>query len=316
MSDVSREYCQVITDYISAEWKNSQRVPMNVYLKGLDDGAAAMQNSLWGFTLGQNITSAEYGLLGYLVESSGTLQSALEALLQFDKTVADIGQVQFNITGEIATLTWMPYFNNRHAVLRNMTAWIATVRRLTNKPLTPHCIYFQDNFNESELNTLTHWFGCEVKVLQNTNSITFNIALLAMPIVTRNELVNSHLLLATQEAKQLYTNNHGWLSELQPVLQSADLHTLTVSSLAELLCMSTRTLQRRLTEKSTNFSQLIDDERKRRFQQFSHKMRKQMLSDLLGYSEQASLNKAVKRWFNLSPSEYVRSAKLNLIDGK
>lgn len=306
MSDVSREYCQVIADYISAQWQNSQRIPMEVYLEGLDAGATATKNSLWGFTLGQNITSAEYGLLGYLVESSGTLQSALEALLQFDKTVADIGRIQFKITEELATLTWTPYFNNRHAVLRNMTAWIATVRRLTDKQLTPHCIYFQDNFNGSELNTLANWFGCEVKVLQNTNSITFNVALLAMPIVTRNELVNSHLLLATQEAKRLYTNEHSWLSELQSVLQSADLHTLTVSSLAQLLCMSTRTLQRRLTLKDTSFSQLIDDERKRRFQQFSHSMRKQMLSDLLGYSEQASLNKAVKRWFDMSPSEYVR----------
>lgn len=307
--DVSREYCQVIADYLAPQWEHCQRVPMEIYLQGLDAAATAEQNSLWGFTLGQNITSAEYGLLGYLVESCNTLQSALDALLQFDKTVADIGEIQFIHEGNLATLIWLPYFHNRHAVLRNMTAWVATVRRITGKQLTPQCIYFQDSFTERELLTLASWFGCEVKASQNHNSIAFDVAFLAMSIVTRNELVNNHLFLATKEAKQSYTHQGAWLSELQPILHSADLHNFTLSFLAKELCMSTRTLQRRLTLKNTSFSQLVDDERKRRFQQFSHSMRKQMLSDLLGYSEQASLNKAVKRWFNLSPSEYVRSTK-------
>ncbi|WJG09069.1 AraC family transcriptional regulator [Aliiglaciecola sp. LCG003] len=309
MSDVSREYCHVIEAYIPSMWKEHLRVPMEVYLQGLDAAAKANQDSLWGFNIGKGITSAEYGLLGYLVESCDTLQAALEALLQFDKTVADIGQTQFNHNGKVATLIWQPYFHNRHAVLRNMTAWLATVRRVSGKLVTPRCVNLQDNFTAHELNTLAAWFGCVVKGSRNCNVIEFDIALLDTPILTRNELVNSHLLLATKEAKQLYVNEHGWLSQLQPVLHSADLHNLTLSTLAEVLCMSTRTLQRRLKLNHMSFSQLLDDERKRRFQQFVHTMRKQMLGDLLGYGEQASLNRAVKRWYGMSPSEYVRWIK-------
>jgi AraC-like DNA-binding protein len=309
MSDVSREYCQVVEDYVPPKWKHHQRVPMEIYLQGLNSAAKVMKNSLWGFTVGKCITSAEYGLLGYLVESCDTLQSALEALLQFDKTVADIGQIEFENNDNVATLIWQPYFHNRHAVLRNITAWVATVRRVTGKQLSPHCLHLQDDFSSQEVELLEGWFGCSVQPTANKNSIAFDLTLLEVPILTRNELVNNHLLLATTEAKKLYVNEYGWFSGLQPVLHSADLHSLSLLTLAEILCMSPRTLQRRLKLNDMSFSQLLDDERKRRFEQFVHTMRKQMLSDLLGYSEQASLNRAVKRWHGISPSGYLRNIK-------
>lgn len=304
MSDVSREYCQVIEGYIPPAWRHSQRVPMEIYLQALTNAARDHHDSLWGFKLGKSITSAEYGLLGYLVESCDTLQSALDALLQFDKTVADIGQVQFKRTGNLATLLWQPYFHNRHGVLRNMTAWLATVRRVTGTELTPRRVYLQDDFTPQELLTLEAWFACPLTASSPSNYIEFAARLLETPILTRNELVNRHLLLATKEAKQRYVNEHGWMSQLQSVLQSADLQHLSLLTLAQALSMSSRTLQRRLRSNDLCFSQLLDEERRRRFEQFGHTMRKQMLSDLLGYSEQASLNKAVKRWYGMSPSAY------------
>lgn len=307
MFDVSREYCQVVEDYLPKKWLHHQRVPMEVYLTGLNTAAKETQDSLWGFNIGKNITSAEYGLLGYVVESCETLQAALDALMQFDKTVADIGQIQFIPKANVGTLVWQPYFHNRHAVLRNMTAWLSTVRRITGKPISPSSVHLQDDFSDSELSELERWYGCQVKGLSDDNYIVFDLSILTTPILSRNELVNSHLLLAAQEAKQRFSNEHSWLSELQTVLHSADLHLLTLSMLAEMLNLSTRTLQRRLKAKEKTFSQLVDNERKRRFEQFAPTMRKQMLSDLLGYSEQASMNKAVNRWFGISPSEYVNS---------
>ncbi len=306
MSDVSREYCQIIAANIPQAWLNCQRIPMAIYLQGLDTAAKEMRDSLWGFTAGKTITSAEYGLLGYLVESCDSLKAALDALLQFDKTVADIGKIQFTNEGDTASLKWLPYFQNRHAILRNMTAWVATVRRLTGKQLTPKVVNLQDDFSSKELKTLTEWFGCSVQASRDSNDIVFSMSLLAMPILTRNELVNNHLLLATQEAKKSFIDQPGWLSQIQPVLHSADLHHFTLMTLAEILHMSPRTLQRQLKLNAMSFSQLLDDERKRRFEQFGHIMRKQMLSNLLGYSEQASLNRAAKRWYGVSPSQYFK----------
>ncbi|ARD43211.1 AraC family transcriptional regulator ligand-binding domain-containing protein [Colwellia sp. PAMC 21821] len=306
MSDVSREYCQIIAANIPKSWLNCQRIPIKIYLQGLNITAKEMRDTLWGFTVGKTITSAEYGLLGYLVESCDSLKAALDALLQFDKTVADIGEIQFTNIGNTASLKWLPYFQNRHAVLRNMTAWVATVRRLTGKQLTPTVVNLQDDFSSKELKTLTEWFGCSVQASCDSNDIIFDISLLTMPILTRNELVNNHLLLATQEAKKSFIDQRGWLSQIQPVLHSADLHHFTLMTLAGTLCMSPRTLQRKLKLNEMSFSQLLDDERKRRFEQFGNMMRKQMLSNLLGYSEQASLNRASKRWFGVSPSQYFK----------
>lgn len=244
MSDVSREYCQIIAANIPQTWLNCQRIPMAIYLQGLDNAAKEMRDSLWGFTAGKTITSAEYGLLGYLVESCDSLTAALDALLQFDKTVADIGEIEFTSVGDTASLKWLPYFQNRHAVLRNITAWVATVRRLTGKHLTPKLVNLQDNFSSKELKILTEWFGCSVQASRDSNDIVFDMSLLVMPILTRNELVNNHLLVATQEAKKSFIDQPVWLSQIQPVLHSADLHHFTLMTLAGILCMSPRTLQR------------------------------------------------------------------------
>jgi AraC-like DNA-binding protein len=81
---------------------------------------------------------------------------------------------------------------------------------------------------------------------------------------------------------------------------------MSLTSLATALAMSTRTLQRHLKSHELCFSDLLDRERKRRFAQFCAVMGKQALSDLLGYTEQASLNRAVKRWYGISPSAYVK----------
>ncbi|CAH9059456.1 hypothetical protein PSECIP111951_03108 [Pseudoalteromonas holothuriae] len=280
---------------------------MQQYFSALERGAEAKKDPLWGFELGKQITSAQYGLLGYLVESSSTLQEALDALLAFDKTVADIGVCQFSIVNNIACITWQPYENNQHAILRNMTAWIAMVRHITGKPLSADSIELNVNVSEPELQRLTTWFSCEIKGKAACNGIYFDAELLSHPILTKNEFVSANLYPAIQDLQRTYESPSNWLGQLQPTLHSCDLHDMSLLRLAKVLATSPRTLQRQLKSHDLSFSQLIEQERKRRFTQFCCVLNKQALSERLGYSEQASLNRAVKRWYGMSPSEYIRT---------
>ncbi|CAM4016568.1 AraC family transcriptional regulator [Pseudoalteromonas byunsanensis] len=312
MFDVCRQYCQVIAEYLPANTLINNRISMAQYFAALDEGAKLHKDPLWGFELGKQVDSAHYGLLGYLVESSTTLLEALDALLMFDKTVADIGVCQFSQSNRQACIVWQPYENNRHAILRNMTGWVAMVRKITGKALYPHHVEFTSQCTDTQVQRLTSWFGCKVVDNATRNAIIFDSEFLNLPILTRNELVNANLYPLIKDLQRAHNSDQSWLAKLQPTLHSCDLQLMSVSQLAKMAGTSSRTLQRHLKLHGLSFSKLVEQERKRRFTLFCDVLNKQALSELLGYAEQASLNRAVRRWYGKSPSDYVRQKQQDM----
>jgi AraC-like DNA-binding protein len=72
------------------------------------------------------------------------------------------------------------------------------------------------------------------------------------------------------------------------------------------LCMSERTLQRRLEEEATSFLQLLDDTRRELAEQYLGRLHLSLAQAayLLGFADQSSFFRACRRWFDLSPGEY------------
>jgi AraC-like DNA-binding protein len=76
--------------------------------------------------------------------------------------------------------------------------------------------------------------------------------------------------------------------------------------IASELCMSERTLQRRLEDESTSFVQLLDDTRRELAEQYLGRdhLSLAQAAYLLGFSDQSSFFRACRRWFDLSPRQY------------
>jgi AraC-like DNA-binding protein len=72
------------------------------------------------------------------------------------------------------------------------------------------------------------------------------------------------------------------------------------------LCISERTLQRRLEEEATSFIQLLDDTRRELAEQYLGRLHLSLAQAayLLGFADQSSFFRACRRWFDLSPGEY------------
>ena len=72
------------------------------------------------------------------------------------------------------------------------------------------------------------------------------------------------------------------------------------------LCMSERTLQRRLEEEGTSFIQLMDDTRRELAEQYLGRLQLSLAQAayLLGFADQSSFFRACRRWFDLSPGQY------------
>jgi AraC-like DNA-binding protein len=74
------------------------------------------------------------------------------------------------------------------------------------------------------------------------------------------------------------------------------------------LCMSERTLQRRLEEEATSFIQLLDDTRRELAEQYLGRLHLTLAQAayLLGFADQSSFFRACRRWFDRSPGQYRR----------
>jgi AraC-like DNA-binding protein len=76
--------------------------------------------------------------------------------------------------------------------------------------------------------------------------------------------------------------------------------------IASELCLSERTLQRRLQEEATSFVQLLDNTRRELAEQYLGRLQLSLAhaAYLLGFADQRSFFRACKRWFNVSPGQY------------
>jgi AraC-like DNA-binding protein len=84
-----------------------------------------------------------------------------------------------------------------------------------------------------------------------------------------------------------------------------------LTQIAKHLGVHSKTLQRRLREEGTQFDELLDDVRRDQFERLiaqNHASNLAQIALMLGYTEQASLTRSCRRWFQCSPSEMRRKS--------
>ncbi|MYM32123.1 AraC-type DNA-binding protein [Duganella sacchari] len=147
-------------------------------------------------------------------------------------------------------------------------------------------------------------FGCPVRFDMPYNVMEFSDTDLVTALPAAPPLMNGGgaAVLAT-------------LATAQPPTFSAKVQTLLASLLpkgpphrddvAAQMMMSERTLQRRLAEEGTSFTNLVDDTRRELARQSlsAGELSLKMLSFQLGFSEPSAFYRACKRWFGMAPSD-------------
>ena len=102
------------------------------------------QSAIWLLFRGTDIHNADYGVLGFLIESCENLGNAINDLLKFDRIVANIGNCCiFSHNLEQASIAWTPHSQcSEQVVLRNMAAWFTSTTQLIGYTLSPTSVSF------------------------------------------------------------------------------------------------------------------------------------------------------------------------------
>lgn len=289
-----------------------QRITIDNYAALLREGAKATQDTLFGFSLGQHIQTTDYGVLGYLIESCENLQQAVTSLLAFDSLVAELGNAQFETDGDTAKILWFPFQTlEKQVILRNMTAWVTTTRKLLNSALTANQVSFTFALCKKEQLALEQWFNCPVVSNHKLNCISFPSEFLTLPFRSNDQSLFQALTLESKKQLVQFSTHKNNLKQQVESLLSAKPNLIQCDQprVASALNMSVRTMQRNLKQDNVTFMTLLNNERKKRVKSLIIQHNLIQVTSLLGYIEQATLSKAFKTWFGITPSQFKASVK-------
>ena len=185
-------------------------------------------------------------------------------------------------------------------------SWILSIgRRGTDGQITPLRLELTRSPENRDL--LESHFGCRVRFKVGRNTLIFHSSDLDRPFVTQNdELLKA---IGAQLEAELKERDSG--ADLGDQVK----HTLkrslagkrpTLPQVARELCMSARTLQRRLTDADITFQQLVEDTRR----ELAHHYLKHSTVELneaaflLGYEDSNSFFRAFQGWEGTTPGEW------------
>jgi AraC-like DNA-binding protein len=202
---------------------------------------------------------------------------------------------------------WLQAHEKEPAFLVDMCfAWIVTIAsRGVGRHLSPKRVEFQRTPAHREM--YEAHFCCPIKFKANQNVLTFSKAAMELPFVTYNaELL---AVVAPQlEAELAEQLGHKTFSEQAKAILKRLLagQRPGIQDLARELHLSTRTLQRRLTEQGITFQRLLEEARHElaRHYLLHSSLELNQTAYLLGYEDANSFFRAFHHWEGTSPGQW------------
>lgn len=284
------------------------------YVRLLDAGAELARHPHFGLHVGQRVKLGTYSVYGLILLSCRDFGQVLQQTLRYEGLAHDLGRSELRVQDGTAEYLWRSHFPqaSRHlaesvfAGVRVFSDWLAG----TPLPAAPVSFTHPEPDDTREHHRL---FGPDVVFGADANRARFDAALLALPVpnadVSLYPVLQQHAeqLLQAKLRAQGESGASGIVAQVRASIASnLAQDRARLSTIAEELALSQRTLQRKLADAGASFQQLLDQTRQEQAQGYLLQ-RDLGLADiafLLGFQEQSAFNHAFKEWTGESPGSY------------
>lgn len=286
------------------------RFPMARWRELLELAAETLDDPLLGLHLGQTITPAHLGTVGYVLLACGNLGEAFLRMQKYMRLIYDAEPMQVHMRTDAVELEWGTGFGRpgQQVDAAAITALVQFARDMTGGVGSPSFVSFINPAPEA-IAPYHEYFGCAVAFAQPTTIVRFPVEFLAWPLRQPDPALRDIL---EQQAEALLKRLPGTDDFEQglrrTILKLLDSGEPNLEAVATRLHMSPRTLQRRLGERGLKFQSVLDDCRQALAEDYLSDPRLQLaeVAQLLGYAEQSAFNHAFKRWTGETPRHYRR----------
>lgn len=250
-----------------------------------------------------------YGVVGYAMMSSHDLRTGLERMIRYLCLVSDAAEIVLD-PGDGGRWVRIDFYGGDCPVPRQryeyaLLTLLSFCRWMLGKPLRPLLARFTDP-PPIDRAPYDDAFGCPFQFDAEFNAFLVSDNDLATKLPTAEPaLANLHDQIAGRAVLKLGLPETAHRAREAVVKRLQD-GTPRRSEIAADIGLSDHTLQRRLSDEGTSFTQLVEDMRRELAQHHLADPRRSIseIAYLLGYTEQSAFFRASLRWFGESPGEH------------
>ncbi|GAA5136581.1 AraC family transcriptional regulator [Alloalcanivorax gelatiniphagus] len=285
------------------------RLPLKVEQRLLEHAVTRSGDPLFGLHMGEGIRPRFMGELGYASMSSATLRDAIELMIPFTRVTSEFFELRFEWRDDDLWLIWDTLDNSPlsgHRVDATLAGAVVFGRWILGEdhdPLAVHLVHPAPDQDDEYRRV----FRCPIHFGQTLNAVVLDAGVLDRPLRDADPEVHRLARSRVQRAVTQYRARDNLLEQVRLEIQQRLIKGIPqLEPIAERLGVKPWTLRRRLRAEQTDFSTLLEDERRRLacdWLRHSDRSVNQIALDL-GYSEQSAFNRAFKRWFGVTPVHY------------
>jgi len=289
--------------------KDDIRYPSGLLARVWQMAVGLTQDPYLAIRVSRYFKPSAFGALGLTMAASSTVYDALNRFERFSAFISGGTQVKLTENNGDICLKLAPHQQSEeHWNIYALSATFSSLYSLLSQVAGGHpgvkSVHFKQGFASSL--AFESFFGCPVIYHSSFNGIVFN----------KHEVLIKHhgyhpALTSSLDSwieSQLSKLNENSISKKVKniYLKNFRQSELSQQVIARHLAMSTRKLQRKLSEEGTSYSELVNDCRKNiAIKLILHKaMSLCEISIFLGYKCQSNFTRAFKRWTGTTPNQY------------
>lgn len=264
--------------------------------------------------VGASMRCDDYGAFGLAWKTAINLRGSYARAARYGKVLTSVSTYEV-VSEKNASVLFLHRDGDRTLGLRlsneqTIAAITQISREVCGQVFNPEAVYFK-HAPPCDISAHEDFFGCPVHYTSDRDALVVSDHLLESPNRLGDEGVSeffdTHLdqeLLDVGDDGELARRVRGYIS--QALSQGAP----TISDIAGRLCISGRTLQRRLADQGHAFQNLVDAARRELAERLLRRSEYSLveIAFLTGFSEQSSFTRAFKRWVGQTPRSYRLSA--------
>lgn len=268
----------------------------------------------FGLRLGQRLTSPTHGAMGFLVNSSPDLLTALRAFQAFLPIRMNLARLELVTEGDWLKVTCSFDMALSEELLRVLsevavTIFFDTAEFIVGRPVHEviSCFVhkepsYSDRYADHIPGAIE--FGAESLLLK------IPLEVCKVPNASAN---HENYMIALQQCEAMLEHLHPdektCKYQVQKLMLSHPPGVLSEEEAAAALFICKRTLARRLRMEGTSFRQIRDEILSQQAVGYlrDSRMSIEAMAEVLNYHDSANFRRAFKRWFNVTPDQYRRS---------
>ncbi len=292
------------------------RIPLSKRSAIWREARSLSEDKALGLHIGEKALPGFFGIAGYIAMSSLTLEQGIRQFIQYKET-HNQDKIDFEINNNISVIRYrlqeQETENSIYIIEAFMSGLITLASQITGKNITPTEVKFRHGKTDY-LDEYKRIFQSRLSFRQKHNEILLKSSQLTLPLLQANPGLNNMFGTYANERRKTINNQKSYPEKVSNLLiQELQKKTPDIVSIACILGVSKRTLQRKLKEAGTSYSEVL---KSTKINLSLHLLQNTDISiDKIvyraGFSDKTTFYRAFKNWTGLTPREYRLKGKLN-----